>query len=60
MMKHEPLPNQTAAQADVATPHKLHRDYEARSQVDLKKVGLYVYAKGLTASVQSLASKPEE
>jgi DNA polymerase len=55
MMKHEPLPNQTTAQADVATPHKLHRDYEARSQVDLKKVGLYVYATHPTMEVICIA-----
>src|SRR5260370_40118075 len=40
---HEPLPRRTAVQADV-TITVLHRDYETRSRVDLKKVGAARYA----------------
>jgi DNA polymerase len=43
-MKHEPLPDQTAVQVDVAIQRKLHRDYETRSRVDLRKVGAAAYA----------------
>ncbi|MBR0694275.1 DNA polymerase [Bradyrhizobium lablabi] len=41
-MMHEP--HRTAAPTDIATAHTLHRDYEARSKVDLRKVGAHVYA----------------
>jgi DNA polymerase len=44
-MKLEPLPDQmTSARTDVAIQHELHRDYETRSTVSLKKVGAAVYA----------------
>jgi DNA polymerase bacteriophage-type len=41
---HEPLPHRTAVLADATVKHVLHRDYETRSQVDLKKVGAARYA----------------
>ena len=55
MMKHEPSPNRTAAQADVATPHELHRDFELRSKANLKKVGLHVYAADPSTEVICIA-----
>ena len=41
---HEPLPRRAAVQPDVNVAHILHRDYETRSQVDLRKVGAARYA----------------
>jgi hypothetical protein len=40
---HGPFPHRTAVQAD-ATAHVLHRDFETRSRVDLRKVGAHRYA----------------
>ena len=40
---HEPLPPPRAAHA-AGVAHKLHRDYETRSQADLTKVGAARYA----------------
>ena len=34
----------TAVQANVAITHVLHRDYETRSRVDLRKIGVHRYA----------------
>src|SRR6478672_3190427 len=41
-MKHEPVPLHATAQAVLT--HKLHRDFETRSKVDLTEVGAARYA----------------
>jgi DNA polymerase bacteriophage-type len=41
---HEPPRRHTAVRANVAIEHTLHRDYETRSRIDLRKVGAAVYA----------------
>ena len=41
---HEPLPQRTAVQIDVAVKHVLGRDIETRSTIILKKVGAHKYA----------------
>jgi DNA polymerase len=39
----KPFPRHTV-QTDTAIAHFLHRDYETRSEVDLRKVGAHAYA----------------
>ena len=48
---HEPLARRTAVQTDITITHVLHRDYETRSQIDLKKVGAAKYAADKTTEV---------
>jgi DNA polymerase bacteriophage-type len=43
-MMHEPLPRRNVVQADITITRVLHRDYETRSRVDLRKVGAARYA----------------
>ena len=51
----EPLPRRTAVQTDVTITHVLHRDFETRSQVDLKKVGAHRYAADPSTEVLCMA-----
>jgi DNA polymerase bacteriophage-type len=48
---HEPLPHRAEVQAEVMITHVLHRDYETRSQVDLRRVGAHRYASDQTTQV---------
>jgi DNA polymerase bacteriophage-type len=43
-LKQEPRRNKLETYATPATAHVLHRDYETRSPLDLKAVGVHVYA----------------
>ena len=52
---HEPLPRRTVVQADVTITHVLHRDYETRSRVDLRKVGAHRYAADPSTEVLCVA-----
>ena len=52
---HEPMPHRTAVLADATVTHILHRDYETRSQVDLKKVGAHRYAADPSTEVLCMA-----
>ena len=50
---HEPLPHRIAApDLDVAVMHVLHRDFETKSKVDLRKVGAHVYARDSSTDVR--------
>jgi DNA polymerase bacteriophage-type len=49
-MKHEPMPDLSTAQAESGA-HKLHRDFETRSTVDLTKVGSHIYANHPTTEI---------
>jgi DNA polymerase bacteriophage-type len=48
---HEPLPLRILIPADTDTVHVLHRDYETRSRVSLKKIGAARYAADPTTEV---------
>jgi DNA polymerase bacteriophage-type len=55
IVMHEPLPHLTTAPIGITAEHVLHRDFETRSKVSLRKAGAAKYASDKTTEVLFVA-----